>query len=63
MARPPLAHRIIITQPYTPALDTDIRKSFAAERKRLSEEKRRREANEAEAAAKTVPLQRKRSQP
>ena len=61
MSRPRFAGRIIITQPYTSALKTDIRKTFAAELKRLAEEKRRREADSAEASAKTVTLPRKRA--
>ena len=57
MTRPRFASRIIITQPYVPANQTNIRKTFAAELKRLAEEKRKREADSAEANAKTVSLQ------
>jgi len=61
MARPRLAHRIIITQPYTPALKTDIRKIFKAERKRLAAEERKRKEIAAEAVEKTVQFQRRRT--
>ena len=61
MPKPRLAHRIIITQPYTPALKTDIRRTFKAERARLAEQKRKREADAVEAAGKTVMLPRKRA--
>lgn len=37
--RPPLAHRISIPQPYVPAVSTDIRKTIAAERRKLAEAK------------------------
>jgi hypothetical protein len=61
MSRPRFAGRIIIPQPYTPALKTDIRRAFRAERERLAAEKRRRAADAAEAAEKTVILPRKRA--
>lgn len=41
---------------YTPAVQTDIRKLFKRERQRLAEEKRAREANEAEATRKVSPM-------
>jgi hypothetical protein len=59
MSRPRFAGRIIIPQPYTPALKTDIRRAFRAERERLAAEKRRREADAAEATEKTVNLRKR----
>lgn len=37
MRKPPMSHRIIIPKPYVPSGSTDIRKTIAAEKKRLAE--------------------------
>lgn len=36
MRKPPLAHRVNTTHPYTPAVATDIRKTFARARRKLA---------------------------
>lgn len=36
MNRPPLAHKVKIPQRYVPAVATDVRKTIAAERRRLA---------------------------
>ena len=38
MRKPPLAHRVDTTHPYTPAVATDIRRTIAAARKRLAQQ-------------------------
>jgi len=48
--------RIDMRFQYTPASKTDIRKTFARELHRLAEEKRNREADEAEAVGKVRKL-------
>lgn len=48
--RPPLAHRVAIPRSYVPAVATDIRKTIAAERKRLAA------ARKAASAPKGFPL-------
>lgn len=37
MKRYPMAHKIVIAQPYHASFDTDIRKTIKTERKRLAE--------------------------
>lgn len=44
---------------YTPAVKTDIRKTFAAARKRIEAEAKAKEQNEAEAAKKVAKMVRK----
>lgn len=36
--KPPMSHKIIIPKPYVPSGSTDIRKTIAAEKRRLAEE-------------------------
>lgn len=38
MKRPPLAHRVIIPRPYVPALHSDIRRTIAAEKRRIAQQ-------------------------